>query len=777
MTSGKFAPLLAAVLITIPNVAAAAQVYEKLASGQTIYRRNCAMCHGNERRGNPPSIPSLLGIEKRATPLDIVERIHLGKGGMPAFPQLQGPRLESLLRYLGVHVDPEIVAVAGSEQYLTIPAAKPADLTPSIPIAYDLDNWPRSNGDASSTRYSRLDQVNVSNVRNLRVAWIYHSHDGRGNIEANPVIVNGVMYAPTVGHHIVAINAETGKELWRFEADGVPAQRGLIYWPGNRTASARLFFTAGNSLYALDPKSGRPISTFGENGEVRSGGVVAPAVYKNIIVVPDQNVIEAFDAVSGKSLWKFRVMPHGKPQPADAGGNCWGGMAMDESRGIAYISTGSPHPNFDGTGHLGRDRYANSVIALDAVTGKLRWSFQEIRHDIWDLDIPAPPILVTVMRDGRRVDAVAQVTKLGNTLLLDRTTGKPLFPFRLKRAPRSNLPGEQAWPYQPDLELPEPFSRQVFSAADVTNLTPKAHTYVMNLLKRANYGWFEPFEQNRPTAYYGIHGGAEWTGASFDPATGWLYVSANQLAWIITVVPKPGRESTLPASVQPGRQVFLHNCALCHGNDREGRGMAPPLLNLRSHLSREAAAGIVKNGRNSMPPISLSATQLNQVLDYLFYESPRGSGSSEAGRRYTFEGYKKLLDDRGYPGTKPPWGTLNAINLNTGRIAWKRPLGEYLELKAAGVEQTGTENFGGATVTAGGLVFCAGTRDHEIRAFNKENGKELWSYKLPYGGYAPPAIYAAGGREYIVIAATGGGKLGGPMGDAYVAFSLSRAKK
>jgi quinoprotein glucose dehydrogenase len=353
-----------------------------------------------------------------------------------------------------------------------------------------------------------------------------------------------------------------------------------------------------------------------------------------------------------------------------------------------------------------------------------------------------------------------------------------LFPFRLKRVPASTLSGEETWPYQPDPELPESFSRQVFRKDDITNLTPEAHAFVSNQLKKAKYGWFQPFAENIPTVLYGILGGGEWMGGSFDPATGWLYVSANNLPWIITVIQRPdeaAEEAALPTAIRPGQQVFLQNCARCHGDHREGRGMAPPLRALNSRFNQDEVASIVQNGRNSMPPVSLSAEQLQQVLSFLFYQYPSSISNPKSGDlSYTFDGYNELLDDRNYPGTKPPWGTLNAINLNTGRIVWKVPLGEYPELKAAGIAKTGTVNFGGASVTAGGLVFCAGTQDHLIRAFNKKDGSELWSYKLPYGGYAPPAIYAAGGEEYIVIAATSGGKLGGKRGDTYVAFALPK---
>jgi quinoprotein glucose dehydrogenase len=451
-------------------------------------------------------------------------------------------------------------------------------------------------------------------------------------------------------------------------------------------------------------------------------------------------------------------------------------MALDEARGIAYVATGSPKPNFNGMGHHGDNLYANCVVALEARTGCKLWHFQEIRHDIWDMDIPAPPNLTTVTREGRRVDVVAQVTKLGNTLLLDRVTGQPVFPFRLRRAPASTLPGEQTSPYQPALELPEPFSRQGFEPADVTERSPEAREYIAKRVAGANTGWFTPFEEGKPTALYGVHGGAEWTGAATDPTTGCLYVSANELPWIITVFrddPEPARD---PAHPTRGEEIYQQICAQCHGPDRIGIGTAPPLRGLRHRLKDADVVALLKTGRNLMPVApELSEPDLRALLDFLFLRdrpaAPAGT-ASPGGVRWTHNGYPKLLDAEGYPGSKPPWGTLTCVDLNTGRLRWQVPLGEYAELTAQGIPKTGTENFGGAMVTGGGLVFCAGTRDQKIRAFDKETGIELWSATLPWGGYAPPATYWWNGRQYVVIAATGGGKLGPPMGDAWVAFAL-----
>lgn len=685
------------------------------------------------------------------------------------------------------------VLPAAEEPYRVIPAAATSELTPANgwPALDHYREWSRSLGGPTSNRFSTLTQLTPANVAQLQVAWTYRSGDGQGNLQANPIVVDGVMYAPTAGHAIVALDAATGRELWRYQPErrgngltDLPARRGMILWPGTGAVGPRLIFTAGNWVYALDPRTGTPVEGFGPGGRTAlpTGAGATGAVWKDTLVVPGfGRDIFGYDVVTGALRWRFHTIPRPGEFGADtwrgpgSGANAWGGMAMDESRGIAFVATGSPKPNFDGTGHLGDNLFANCVIALDVTTGRRLWHFQEIRHDIWDLDIPAPPNLVTVTRDGRKYDAVAQVTKIGNTLLLDRTTGKPLFPFRLRRAPASTLPGEETAPYQPDPELPEPFARQDFRREDITDRTPAARQHVETLLSRANLGWFTPFEIAKPTVFQGVHGGAEWTGAAFDPRTSRLYVTSNHLAWTITVFRDDDPPPLVPAT--PGEQAYQMFCAACHGPDRRGIGVSPPLRGLRHRLDAPAVLDLIRTGRGLMPALgaAISEPQQQAIVDFLLARD-RPADSAPKGRpRYAFGGFRKLLDHEDYPGGKPPWGTLNCLNLDTGKLEWRVPLGEYPELTAAGLPKTGTENFGGAIVTAGGLVFCSGTRDRKIRAFSADDGRELWAADLPLHGTAPPTTYEVNGRQFVVIAATGGGKLGGPAGDAWVAFALPEA--
>jgi quinoprotein glucose dehydrogenase len=678
--------------------------------------------------------------------------------------------------------------------YQVIPAAKQEELTAAngCPKRDTFRTWHRSHGDNGGTRFSALDQINRENVKNLQIAWTYHSRDGSNNIQCNPVIANGVMFAPTPGKFLVAVNAETGAELWRFKPEGRPAFRGLIYWPGHDSAAERVMFCAGQFLYALNPRDGHPIADFGEEGKTQLPGVAhgdfgaataAPGIFERTIVVPGfAKDVWGFDVVTGKQQWEF----HTVPGPGEFGyetwdrtesyaANCWGGMALDEARGIAFITTGSPKNNFIGVNHRGDNLFANCVVALDARTGKRLWHFQEIRHDIWDLDIPAPPNLATITRNGKRVDVVAAVTKIGNTLLLDRVSGKPIFPFRLRRAPTSELPGEITAPYQPDLELPEPFSKMEYTAADLTERTEEAAVLALTRFKSAKTGFFRPCSEGPPTLFFGIDGGAEWTGACVDADTGRLYVTANHMGWIISVFRNDDPPEDTEAPKTPGRIVYEKLCVSCHGQDRRGISVAPPLRGLRHRVTEQTLVRQIRNGKNGMPGYpDLTEKELKDLVDYLLLRDRTLPPDPPKPERpvYSHGGYPKFYDHEGYPANKPPWGTLNCIDLNTGKLLWKVPLGEYPELAAKGNKPTGTENYGGAIVTAGGLVFCSGTRDSKIRAFDKDTGAELWSAKLPWVGNAPPSTCQVNGKQFVVIAATGGNKLGTPYGDAYVAFAL-----
>jgi quinoprotein glucose dehydrogenase len=576
-----------------------------------------------------------------------------------------------------------------------------------------------------------------------------------------------------------------------------------------------VFAAVDNFIYALDAATGKPIDTFGAGGRIdlrdnlgrdpQTQGVrlTTPGViFKDLMIVGGRvgealptspGDIRAYDVRTGAMRWAFHTIPHpGEPGyetwPPRAweysgAANNWPGMALDDKTGIVYVPTGSAATDFYGADRVGDDLYANCLLALDAATGKRLWHFQFVRHDLWDRDPPSPPSLVTVTRAGRRVDAVAEATKQGFVFLFDRADGTPLFPIVYSRYPPSAVPGEVAALEQPLPVKPAPFARQRLTEDLLTDRTPAAHAWALEQWRamRSN-GQFVPFSIDRPTVVFpGYDGGAEYGGQAFDPDTSLYYVNANDLAWTGQLAPATGAHS--------GKALYQEHCALCHRDDRAGTPpQIPSLVGLASRRSFPEVADVLRKGAGRMPGFpALEQTAVNAIVQYVLTgEDAPAPASSNSGERpasahplinhdYRFTGYKKFVDPDGYPAVAPPWGTLNAIDLNTGEYVWKVPLGEYPELAAHGIKNTGSENYGGPVVTAGGLVFIAATNhDRKIRAFDKATGALLWEYLLPSSGNATPAVYESAGREFVVIAAGGGKSPQGGPGGLYVAFALPR---
>jgi quinoprotein glucose dehydrogenase len=688
-------------------------------------------------------------------------------------------------------------ARAALPEFSVIPAARPDELTSAEPMTEgSFRRWTRSQGDEGARRYSSLGQINRGNVQDLRVAWTYHSGDVLENVECTPIVVDGVLYGPTPKRAIVAVDAATGQERWRYELgapetvglENAPARRGLEYWPGDADNPPRILFGADQWIYAINPKTGKLLEGFGDHGRtpIPTSATAGCAVYRNVFLTTGlHGDVYGYDVRTGKSLWRFHTVPRGSEFGADTwshpmhGADAWSGLSVDTGRGIAYIACGNPDPTMVGTARLGDNLFSDCLLALDATTGRYLWHFQTVRHDIWDLDAVGVPSLVTVTVDGKRVDAVTMGTKAGIVLLNDRVTGKPIFPFRLRKAPVSTLPGEVTAPYQPDPERPEQLSHMAFDPAEITTLTPTAHDTAARQVARSRYGFYMPHQVGVPTLYTGSRGGAEWSGSGVDVPTGRVYYTSNRWVSKIIVIPNDERDRDPNFPASRGETLFLQNCAACHGPDRMGQGMAPALVALRMRMTDREVLELLAKGRGGMPANNvLTLDQKKDVLDFLFRRnqppSRKTTSTVLAGALYVFTGYNFLEDDRGYPGIRPPWGQLNCYDMNTGKIVWRTPLGEIEQLKKEGVPTTGGQNLGGASVTAGGLVFVSGTQDEKIRAFDADTGRELWSAKLPFAGTAAPAIYEAGGREYVVITSTGGGRVGGASGsgDAYVAFSL-----
>jgi quinoprotein glucose dehydrogenase len=673
--------------------------------------------------------------------------------------------------------------------------------------------WPAYGGGPEQIRYSSLKQIDRSNVTQLEVAWTYDSGE-TGGLQSNPIIVNGVLYTTTPKHKVVALDAATGVARWKFDSkiDLSGPNRGVTYWSGGE--DARIFTGQGPYLYALDARTGEPISTFGRDGridlrenlgrvpETLSVRMTSPGViYKDLLITGARlseglpaapGDIRAYDVRTGALRWSFHTVPHpGEPGyetwPKDAwtysgGANNWAGMAVDEERGLVFAPTGSAAADFYGANRTGDNLYANTLLALDAETGRRVWHFQAVHHDIWDRDFPAPPSLVTVRHQGKRIDAVAQTSKQGFVFVFERATGKPLFPIEERSYPKSTLDGEVTAPTQPLPTRPAPFSRQRLTEDMLTTRTPEAHAAAVTAFKAmTSGGQFVPFAVGRDTVIFpGYDGGAEWGGSAFDPDTGVLYVNANEMAWTGALAPTPTGSTA--------RQTYQRNCAACHRDNLQGEPpQMPSLVGVAARKTEPEMVALVTKGGGRMPGFpNLTADEVDAVVDYVRTGENRpikDVSASPIDMKYRFTGYKKFLDPDGYPAIAPPWGTLNAIDLDTGAYAWTIPLGEYPELAAKGLKDTGSENYGGPVVTAGGLVFIGATNfDRKFRAFDKDTGKLLWEATLPFSGNGTPAAYEVDGRQFIVVPAGGGkspGQLGGPApsGGVYVAFALGVNKQ
>ena len=691
------------------------------------------------------------------------------------------------------------------------------------------DSWKVYGGNKENNHFSSLKQITKDNVSKLQKAWLFSSGDADKftQIQANPIIIDSILYGVSPKLKLLALNAKTGKLIWSFDPYHIVQSLnvGVGYFSMNVCRGAtffddgldgRIFYAAGSSLFCVNAKNGNLIPTFGQGGSIDLHNdlgrnveslyvaMTSPGIiYEDVIIIGtrvDEGAasapghIRAYDVNTGAMRWIFHTIP----QPGEVGydswedpeawkhvggANAWAGFSMDEKRGIVYAPIGSASYDFYGGKRKGDNLFANSILALDAATGKRIWHYQTVHHDLWDRDLPTAPVLVTVNKDGQIIDALAQVTKSGFVFLLDRVTGVPIVPIPEVEVPyQSLLIGEETSPTQPIPVYPKPFARQQLTENDLNSLVPETSQKIIketfNQIHKEHL--FYPPSVEGTLIFPGLDGGGEWGGAAYNPNTGLLFINPSEMPWIVTMVEKDIEErNEMETNYTSGKRAYKNNCMACHGLNLEGTGNFPSIANVQSKFSEDSLINLLKFGRRMMPTFNhLSESVKKALVSYVLELSSKDDPylgtdiplNTYWEMPYTSTGYNKFLTPEGYPAINPPWGTLNAINLSTGEIQWKITYGETPEFEVKGIH-TGSESYGGPAITENGLLFIAGTKDKKFRAYNQDTGELLWETELPFPGFATPSIYQVDGKQFVVIAC-GGGKLGAESGDTYVAFSL-----
>jgi len=687
--------------------------------------------------------------------------------------------------------------------------------------------WTMYKADEASSSYAALDQINSSNVSQLQIAWTFNPNDvvGKGRMggsQCNPIVVDDIMYVASSQRTIFALDAATGEKIWSFDPyngkRGGGSFRGVTYWEDG--GDRRILFTASDRLYALNAENGLPAAGFGDSGSVSMNPGLRddPAllsikptspgiIYEDLIIMGNEvselygaqpGYIRAYNVRNGKLQWTFHTIPlPGEfgydTWPPEAyryagGANSWGGMSIDKKRGMVFLSTGSPSYDFYGADRKGINLFGNCVIALDAATGKRVWHYQTVHHDLWDYDLPAPPNLVTIKRDGKIIDAVAQTSKIGFLYVLDRETGEPLFPVEERKVPASDVPGEETWPTQPFPLKPAPYARQHMTADDLSDFSKQSNDSLRQFFQSLKYdGLFTPPSTKGSLNVPGTIGGSEWGGAAYDPETSVIYLKSNEAPELDRLVKIDNSTTNAAAN---GKTVYMKYCVSCHKENRQGEEpLYPSLLGLRNRMTEDQALQRIKKGAGKMPPFEFAIRGNEQaIIDFLFERSRSNAELEEiknnqlatANKQTTHDtslmylnvaAYALLKDNAGRPFVKPPWATLNAIDLNTGDYLWRVPAGNIPEWQAPGAARTGATGSPGPIVTKGGLVFLGGARNRTFEAYDKKTGALLWEIKLPGIASSTPASYMCKGKQYIVVSV---GSSEDNPGGSVVAFSLPK---
>lgn len=672
--------------------------------------------------------------------------------------------------------------------------------------------WSSYRGNSETNAYSPLKQINKSNIQNLEVAWQFGPQPAAGAAaggrgfggggQSNPIVIDGAMYS-ILNRKVYAVNSTTGEQIWEFDPTtngltGAIAMRGVSYWEkGN---DKRILTTVGPNLIAINAKTGELIKTFGVDGKVdmrvglipgvdpttiRDVTASSPGVVCNDLIIMGSRVdenygaspghIRAYNTVTGKLTWTFHTIPHPgeygyETWPKDAwkefgGVNDWAGLSADKKRNMVFIATGGASYDFYGVDRPGSNLFAQSVVALDAKTGKRKWHFQLIHHDLWDWDLTSPPNLITITKNGKKIDAVVQLSKSGFVFVLDRVTGKSLFPIKETKVPQSDIPGEKTWPTQPIPVLPKPFSRQVLTEADISNFSQAAHDSSVRFFRKLRYeGIFTPPSVKGTFHSPGSLGGADWGGGSFDPTTNIIYIKTNEAPEIIRMEKIENRAVTNQTDFEIGRTIYNQNCVACHGASKGGDEFNnPSLINIQKRMTDEQIIAKIKTGGGKMPGFAAAVTGKEAaILAYItgndaktYVTAQSGNAPAQPAQKVRYRNgpaYAAISDMNRRPFITPPWGTLAAINLATGKYLFQVPAGNNPALQKPGEPETGVVSNPGAVATAGGIVFLGTDKDKKLRVFDSKTGKVIWETTLPGAPGSTPSVYqGTDGNQYIAV--------------------------
>jgi quinoprotein glucose dehydrogenase len=669
-------------------------------------------------------------------------------------------------------------------------------------------SWPTYGGSNTDDQYSPLKQINRTNAGELQPVWFYPSGNNGFRYGSNPLVIDGVMYVYGKDNVIVALDAATGKEIWTYDTQKpkLISHRGMAYWENSDRSERRLLFHMNNELRELDARTGKPVLAFGNQGAVdlREGLGRVPSTIRQIQSGTPGRIFEdlyitgsatgeeyesppgdlrAYDVRSGKLVWQFHTVPHPgemgyETWPKDAwkyvgGVNNWGEFSIDEKRGVAYFPLGSPTYDFYGADRKGANLFSDCVLALDARTGKYLWHFQAVHHDLWDYDLMTGPKLMTIHHEGKAVDVVVQAGKNGFVYVLDRTTGKPIWPIEERPVPKSDMPGEESWPTQPFPTHVPPFARQQFTAEMVNPYIsdPKEREAIREKVAGAKQqGIFTPPSLSPTMETPGNNGGANWGSGAVDPESTTFYVVSKDAPSLLKMEAKPPKRVIPGPPENQGLLLYMQNCRVCHQADRKGQPPGiPSLVGVVERAGEERIKTAVHNGLAPMPAFpDLDDADVSHLIAYLkapekgnidpnllarlLAPAPTTKLGPEQTRYWTGYGYMNSHD--GLPAISPPWSSLTAYDMNKGDIKWRIPLGEVAELAKIGIHGTGSFwPRGGVTVTAGGLILAPTKSDAKIHIYDKDTGTQIAEISLPAGPEGIPTVYEVGGREYIAISA------------------------